>query len=83
VGKAILFARRSLMFPADGLWLASLRSPGLVHDLPAFADIPQAGEPIRKGCPILTFFSRAASPAACQDSLRETAAALDHCLFEP
>ena len=83
VGKAILFARQSLTFPADGPWLASLRSRGLVHDLPAFADIPQAGEPIKKGCPILTFFSRAGSRAACQDCLRETAAALDHCLFEP
>jgi uncharacterized protein len=83
VGKAILFARRSLTFPADGPWVASLRSPRLAHDLAGFADIPQAGEPIKKGCPILTFFSRASSLTACQDSLRETAAALDRRLFEP
>jgi predicted ATP-grasp superfamily ATP-dependent carboligase len=81
VGKAILFAREPLTFPADGPWQASLRQSDPVHDLPAFADIPPAGQVIAQGAPILTLFARADSLAACLDALQQTAADLDHHLF--
>jgi predicted ATP-grasp superfamily ATP-dependent carboligase len=82
VGKAILFARHDLHFPADGPWLAELRSPKPVQELPNFADIPAAGEHIETGKPVLTFFAQADSVSACEDALRQIAADLDRWLFE-
>jgi predicted ATP-grasp superfamily ATP-dependent carboligase len=82
IGKAILFARDDLHFPAEGPWMAELRSPRPVHELPSFADIPAAGERINAGKPILTFFTAADSPSACEDALRQIAADLDRWLFE-
>jgi predicted ATP-grasp superfamily ATP-dependent carboligase len=81
VGKGIFYAKRPLLFPADGPWLATLQSPQPVHQLPAFADIPPAGQQIRAGRPILTFFASGNSLAACQENLRRTAADLDPGLF--
>jgi len=81
VGKAILFARVALTFPDDGPWLPVLRSPGPLSDMPAFADIPSVGERIEAGRPILTFFARADSQAACLDTLRQIASDLDRWLF--
>ncbi len=81
IGKAILFARADLHFPAEGPWMAELRSPKPVHELPAFADIPTAGERIETGKPILTFFAAADSPSSCEDALRQIAADLDRWLF--
>jgi predicted ATP-grasp superfamily ATP-dependent carboligase len=83
VGKAILFARKSLTFPADGPWLASLAASGPVEELPAFADIPQEGEFIKASHPILTFFARAGSVADCLDTLRQIAGDLDRWLWKP
>jgi predicted ATP-grasp superfamily ATP-dependent carboligase len=81
IGKAILFARADLHFPADGPWLAELRSPKPVQLLPGFADIPAAGERIDKGKPILTFFAAADSLSACEEALRQIAVDLDRWLF--
>jgi predicted ATP-grasp superfamily ATP-dependent carboligase len=82
VGKGILFARADLQFPPDGPWLQSLtRPPDL--GLPAFADIPQAGEVIPAGRPVLSFFTRAPSLAACEEQLRQIAIDLDRRLFQP
>jgi predicted ATP-grasp superfamily ATP-dependent carboligase len=81
VGKAILFAREALHFPAQGPWMAELHSPKPVQEAPAFADIPAAGERIEAGKPILSFFAAADSPAACEDALRQIAADLDRWLF--
>jgi predicted ATP-grasp superfamily ATP-dependent carboligase len=83
VGKAILFAREALHFPAEGPWLSMLRSPGPADEMPACADVPAAGTRIEPGRPILTFFTRADSPSACADALRQTAADLDRRLFGP
>jgi predicted ATP-grasp superfamily ATP-dependent carboligase len=82
IGKAILFARDHLHFPAEGPWMAVLRSPKPIHELPAFADIPAAGEAIEAGKPILTFFATADSATACEDVLRRIAVDLDRWLFE-
>jgi predicted ATP-grasp superfamily ATP-dependent carboligase len=81
VGKAILFARDDLIFPADGPWMAELCSPTPVQKLPAFADIPAAGQQIEASRPILTFFARGATLSACEDALRQIAADLDRLLF--
>lgn len=81
IGKAILFARAPLTFPADGPWQAALRQDDPVHDMPAFADIPPAGQAIAQGAPILTLFARAKSLADCRNALEQGAAGLDHYLF--
>jgi predicted ATP-grasp superfamily ATP-dependent carboligase len=81
VGKAILFARSPLTFPADGPWMATLRHPKDVWELPPFADIPEAGTPIRAGRPILTLFARADSSSACRTALQQIAAGLDAWLY--
>lgn len=81
VGKAILFAKGDLTFPSDGPWMPTLRTPGDIWDLPAFADIPHAGERIEKGKPILTFFARGPTEAAVLAALQATAADLERWLF--
>ena len=81
VGKAILFARAPLEFPADGPWMITLRSNAPVEEMPAFADIPHAGERIEARRPVLTFFVRADTEAACLDALKDIASELDRWLF--
>jgi predicted ATP-grasp superfamily ATP-dependent carboligase len=76
-GKAILFARHTLTFPAEGPWREqTIWSPFL-----DFADIPPAGQVIRAGRPVLTFFASARTEAGCLEKLRKTAADLDRRLF--
>lgn len=82
IGKAILFARAELHFPSDGPWRKELDSPKPVQEMPAFADIPSAGERIECRKPILTFFTAADSPSSCEDGLRQIAADLDRWLFQ-
>jgi predicted ATP-grasp superfamily ATP-dependent carboligase len=81
VGKAILFARGTVVIQNSGPWSSSLELPAPLHELPRFADIPHVGQTISAGGPILTFFACAGSPAACLDALREIAVALDRRLF--
>jgi hypothetical protein len=61
--------------------MATLHNPGDIWELPAFADIPEVGTPIKAGRPILTFFARANSVVACRDELQRIAAELDRWLY--
>jgi predicted ATP-grasp superfamily ATP-dependent carboligase len=81
VGKAILFARQPLEFPASGPWEGELQHQTDVHELPVFADIPQAGERIEAGRPVLTFFAQARTESACLDTLQQIARELNGWLF--
>jgi predicted ATP-grasp superfamily ATP-dependent carboligase len=80
VGKAILFARQVLTFPADGPWVPVLVGDPVVEEMVPFADLPRAGERIEAGRPILTFFTRADSATACEANLRDVARDLDRWL---
>jgi predicted ATP-grasp superfamily ATP-dependent carboligase len=71
VGKAVLFARQRITFPAGGPWLAAPRAP--LAAFPEFADLPAPGEKIEAGRPVLTLFARAGSLAECQAALRRAA----------
>jgi predicted ATP-grasp superfamily ATP-dependent carboligase len=73
IGKAILFAWNDLTFPADGPWLGSLAARKY-EDMPAYADIPTAGEQISARHPVLTVFARAADVSSCLIALRRRAA---------
>ncbi len=77
VGKAVLFARRSLSFPWEGPWLATLERPFDPWSLPAFADIPAPGTQIAPGWPILSFLVRGPSVDAVEGELRRHALILD------
>lgn len=81
VGKAILFAKQAINFPKAGPWQQTLQHPSDVWELPAFADIPAAGQRITAGRPVLTFFTRAPTAAGCMEELRRIAADLDRRLF--
>ncbi len=76
-GKAVLFAQNALVFPAEGPWVMVLRQPPALAALPAFADVPPAGQHIAKGRPVLTLFARGDSERDCLERLRQTAADLD------
>jgi predicted ATP-grasp superfamily ATP-dependent carboligase len=79
IGKAVLFARAPVVFPRGDPWEATLAEipDASVWQVPAFADIPPAGQRIRRGRPILSFFTHADSAPACLDRLRQTASDLD------
>ncbi|HEY1861268.1 MAG TPA: ATP-grasp domain-containing protein [Gemmataceae bacterium] len=81
VGKAILFARAELIFPAKGPWSPVLTAPRPMDEMPAFADLPHAGQIIKAGHPILTYFARADSTSDCSNALQQIAADLDQRLF--
>jgi hypothetical protein len=77
-GKAILFARADLRFPADGPWAKELTAPA---EWPDFADLPRPGDAIPAGRPILTFFATGPSAEACVTELRRTALELELWLY--
>lgn len=70
-GKAVLFARKTFTFPAQGPWQKN-------ED---FADIPHAGDVIEQGRPVLTIFASAADVDECKRVLQEKARALDQRLW--
>ena len=78
-GKAILYAPTDFTFPAAGPWdddypFADLRR--------RFADLPHPGQRIRRGQPVLTFFTDGDSPVSTEAALRKIAGDLDRFLFE-
>jgi predicted ATP-grasp superfamily ATP-dependent carboligase len=81
IGKAVLFAQAPLTFPAEGPWLSAFRMSDPIDDLPAFADIPAAGQKIGAGRPVLTLFARGQTASACLDRLQSVAEDLDRRLF--
>src|SRR5438105_318768 len=81
VGKAILYARASAVFPADGPWRATLEHRGPVTEMPAFADLPHAGNRVEAGRPVLTLLVRAATEEACLAALRTQADEVERGLY--
>lgn len=79
-GKAILFARATFAFPAEGPWLDALKD-GVNLDEVEYADIPHAGEIIERGRPVLTIFASAPFVEECRAKLQEKAQALDRRLW--
>jgi predicted ATP-grasp superfamily ATP-dependent carboligase len=80
IGKAILFARQDFLFPAEGPWMQALQEPGAIEEPPSCADIPSAGQEIRKGQPILTVIVRANSESLCLNELQAKSQDLDRWL---
>ena len=66
MGKAIVFAKERLSAPDLYEWF----------DGEQIADVPQTGEPIRRGQPICTVFARAADAPQCLARLRQQAQTL-------
>jgi predicted ATP-grasp superfamily ATP-dependent carboligase len=70
-GKAILYARADVAFPAIGPWSHAID----------FADLPHPGDVIEAGRPILTIFADGADEVACLSALRGRAAEVEACLY--
>ena len=68
---------RAQTVPANGPWMADLEHPVSIGSVPGFADIPAAGQVVKEGRPVLTFFARAADAASCREELRRVAYNLD------
>ncbi len=83
VGKAVLFARRSIAFPAEGPWASVVAAAPPPDKLPPLADIPPAGTAVEPGHPVLTVFARETDADACEAALRAIAGDLDRTLFGP
>jgi predicted ATP-grasp superfamily ATP-dependent carboligase len=81
VGKAIYFAPHPIIFPPAGPWDRDLAGAFDPWRLPDFADIPDAGEVIEPGHPVLTFLARGSTADECRAKLNERATQLDR-LFE-
>lgn len=77
LGKAIYFAPHRLAFPTAGPWDADLAGEFDPWRLHAFADIPDPGEVIEPGWPVLTFFAEGSTADDCRARLQSTAAELD------
>jgi predicted ATP-grasp superfamily ATP-dependent carboligase len=78
VGKAVLFAHRPFAFPGRGPWREAAGEA-----MPDFADLPNEGERLDAGKPVLSFSRAAPTVAGCIDALRRTAADLDRRLLGP
>jgi predicted ATP-grasp superfamily ATP-dependent carboligase len=77
VAKAIYFAPHPLRYPASGPWDADLAVPFDPWHVPDFADIPEPGELIEAGSPVLTFFASGSNPDDCRERLQSRAGELD------
>jgi predicted ATP-grasp superfamily ATP-dependent carboligase len=82
LGKAILFARASLVFPKDGPWFQLHPTLADSNYLSEFADVPPPQRAIQPGKPILTFFSRSLQAGDCLNNLRQIAQDLDRQLYD-
>ncbi|MBX9579600.1 MAG: ATP-grasp domain-containing protein [Gemmataceae bacterium] len=76
-GKAVYYAPHPITFPPAGPWDADLELPFDPWRLPGYADIPDPGEVIEPGQPVLTFFATGSTTADCREKLKERAAELD------
>jgi predicted ATP-grasp superfamily ATP-dependent carboligase len=81
VGKAVLYARAPLRFPNEGPWLQSLGANVPGWQMPDYADIPDGGERIEDGQPILTILASGSTPEDVLESLRRRVSDLDRRLF--
>jgi uncharacterized protein len=77
-GKIIVYARRAIVFPAEGPWQQALRENPL---RPSYADIPQAGELMRRSQPVLTVFGSGVTEGQCLQELRRKVETLDRHLY--
>ena len=79
IGKAVLFAESKIIFPTHGPWenhsFALHPPPSTLHPID-FADIPDAGEKIEAGWPILSIFAEGDSETDCIRLLQNRAAEL-------
>jgi predicted ATP-grasp superfamily ATP-dependent carboligase len=67
--------------PAATPWSTLEPTDPASFDMPAFADLPSAGDRIEKGHPILTFFETGVSTKECCVALEQRAQALDDWLY--
>jgi predicted ATP-grasp superfamily ATP-dependent carboligase len=77
VGKAIYFSPRRIAFPPAGPWDTDLTGDFDPWRLPSFADIPEPGEVIEPGWPVLSVFGTGPTVADCRAALQAKSAELE------
>jgi predicted ATP-grasp superfamily ATP-dependent carboligase len=78
-GKAILFARRDVTIPAE--LTAAAVAANRATAWPVYADIPQAGLPIRAGRPVMTVLASGKDAGDVEQNLMELASQAESLLF--
>jgi predicted ATP-grasp superfamily ATP-dependent carboligase len=78
-GKAILFARQPIAFPAAGPWQSSLVAAP--SEFRRFADLPCPGTSVPKNAPVMSVMARSGSAEVCLAELKQIVAELDRLLF--
>jgi predicted ATP-grasp superfamily ATP-dependent carboligase len=80
--KAILFAARNLAIDEPLLALLQRLAHAWTHDdgWPALADIPQPGQTLARGRPVITIFARGKSPEDSYERLVARATSLGDCV---
>jgi predicted ATP-grasp superfamily ATP-dependent carboligase len=78
IGKAVLYAPQTLVFPEVGPWSFAFAAP---CEEVEYADVPHAGETVPRGQPVLTLFASAPTEAQCLQALHGKVQALDRCLW--
>jgi predicted ATP-grasp superfamily ATP-dependent carboligase len=81
VGKGIYYAREAVTIPQTRPWPAPDLAKGAGYHIPAYADLPDIGDHIQKGHPVLTILVRGASVEECMNELESRSTALDRWLF--
>ncbi len=82
IGKAVYYAPRAMTFPQSGPWDADLTGTFDPWRLPGFADIPDAGNAVQTGWPVLTFFATGNTPTEVRERLQSRATELDRLFAE-
>jgi uncharacterized protein len=83
VGKAIYFAKEAITIPELVPWATQKLVDPFSFEMPAFADLPRAGDRIGKGHPVITLLEFGASTAGCLEGLKARARSLDFWLHGP
>ncbi len=80
VGKGIYYAKETVTIPNDCPWRVPERGWTVGYEMPAYADLPAAGDRIERGHPVLTILVRGASAEDCRQELEARARDLDRWL---
>jgi predicted ATP-grasp superfamily ATP-dependent carboligase len=81
IGKAILYARDSVIIPELTPWSKLKPVDPASFAMPRYADLPRLGDRIEKGHPVLTFFATGDTTRDCIANLEDRAREIEAWLY--